>query len=58
MHDLVRCVYTGIGAPGTDDPDGLAGNRAQRELQRILHGATRSLTLPAVKGGTAILQAE
>ena len=45
-----------LGSPSTDNPDGLTGNRTQRELQRILHGAAHGLALPAMKGSSAILQ--
>jgi len=54
----MRRMNSGIGSSGTDHRERFTGNLAQRSLQRILDSRAARLTLPAVKRGAAILDAE
>ena len=58
MHDLMGGMNAGIGAPGAMDPHGRAGEARDRILDRLLHGETVGLMLPAGEGRAVIFDDE
>jgi hypothetical protein len=55
MRHLMRRMHARIGPPSAQHTDRGTCNFPQRRLQRILHSAAASLTLPTTKGRAAIL---
>ena len=58
MHDLHQCVNTGVGAPGAQSRNTLAGQFAERGFQLVLHRSARALALPAFVSLTVVADAE
>ena len=58
VNDLRRGVHTGVGASGRDDANGMAGDLADRVLERVLHAATRWLRLEAAERAACIFDTQ
>ena len=58
VDDLVERVHAGVGAAGADRLERRGGERADRRVDVVLHGAAAGLALPAAVGAAAIGDAE